>query len=80
MKEILHKMASIIMPLFLSVNYCVQFWLLPSQKEIVDLEKVQNRVTKMTTGLSSSLLRKATEFGALQTWKKALEEGCDWDI
>ena len=47
-----NKTAQIIMPLYkmlisLHLEYYIQFWSLHLKKDIVELEKVQKRVTKM---------------------------------
>ena len=48
-------MANVIMPLFKTLlgphlEYYIQFWLPHLKEDIVELEKVQKRVTKMITG------------------------------
>ena len=55
-KGIENKTANIIMPLYKTIvrpylEYCVQFWSPHLKKDIVELEKVQKRATKMITGL-----------------------------
>ena len=35
----------------LHLEYCLQFWLLPLEKDILELERVQQRTTKIMTGL-----------------------------
>ena len=55
-KGIENKTANIIMPLYkmvvgLHLEYWVPFWSPHLKKDIVEMEKVQNRATKMMTGL-----------------------------
>ena len=57
-KGIENKTANIILPLYKSMvrphlEYCVQFWSPHLQKDIVEMEKVQKRATKMITGLGN---------------------------
>ena len=82
-KGIENKTASIIMPLYKRpvrprLEYCVQFCSLHFKKYMVELEKVQRRVTKMMTGLGHLPFEEWLQrLGLLSLREKVPEEGHD---